>query len=70
MQLKLLLALVIEKLCYHARFSPGVYRLELLAGRVARNDRLGVLMSKPGCSKAGCGSQTGSRLTPVTDRIC
>jgi hypothetical protein len=29
MQLKLLLALVIEKLCYHARFPAGVYRLEL-----------------------------------------
>jgi hypothetical protein len=36
MQLKLLLALVIEKLCYHARFSPGVYRLEPLAGRVLK----------------------------------
>jgi IS4 transposase len=39
MQLKLLLALVIEKLCYDARlFSPWGYRVELQPlGRVARN---------------------------------
>ena len=44
MQLKLLLALVTEKLCYDARFfSPWGYRLEFQPlGGVAGNDRLGV----------------------------
>jgi DDE family transposase len=44
LQLKLLLALVIEKLCYDARFfSPWGYRLEFQPlGGVAGNDRLGV----------------------------
>jgi hypothetical protein len=43
MQLKLLLALVIEKLCYDARFfSPWGYRIDLEPmARVAGNDRLG-----------------------------
>jgi IS4 transposase len=43
MQLKLLLALVIEKLCYDARFfSPWGYRVESEPmARVAGNDRLG-----------------------------
>jgi DDE family transposase len=44
LQLKLLLALLIEKLCYDARFfSPWGYRLEFQPlGGVAGNDRLGV----------------------------
>jgi hypothetical protein len=43
LQLKLLLALVIEKLCYQARFfSPWGYRLEFQPlGGMAGNDRLG-----------------------------
>jgi hypothetical protein len=43
MQLKLLLALVIEKLCYDARFfSPWGYRVELQPlGRLAGNGRIG-----------------------------
>ena len=43
MQLKLLLALVIEKLCYEARFfSPWGYRVEPEPmARVEGNDRLG-----------------------------
>jgi hypothetical protein len=43
MQLKLLLALVIEKLCYDARFfSPWGYRIELQPlGRLAGNGRIG-----------------------------
>src|SRR4051794_18023210 len=43
LELKLLLALVIEKLCYDARFfSPWGYRLEFQSlGGVAGNDRRG-----------------------------
>jgi hypothetical protein len=72
MQLKLLLALAIEKLVTTRVFSPWVYRLELQSlGAWQENDRLGLLMSKPGCRQrqdAVPGPAVVSHL--VTDSIC